>query len=703
MGVKAAAQLAISRARRAANNLLRKQTSRLIPSGLSSWRHDAAPNLMVPRLSIACDGAEEKWSAHVFDLLGSGPRNVELVLDNPLSDLPSVWAGQYVRLATMVRRGYKPIDWQIDAKSGFRWSARVWYRDIPIGNNKGVDIKWPWELARLQHLPPMAGRIVDASSTMRTAIGEEIRSQIIDFVMQNPPMYGVNWVCAMDVGIRASNIALAVDIARAAGVCFDTEFLSLVTATLRDHGRFIVANLEWGSSLCSNHYLADVVGLLYIAAYLPASEEASNWLAFAGRETALQLRTQFYADGTNFEGSTCYHRLSAEMMVYGTSLMLHLAARRPQVLSIWCAGTSANYHPSPAAPALSVTTNAQGVSIPFSEDDRIRLSGMGRFMSAILQRNGAIPQIGDNDNGRFLRLQYGLDSYADLRSFSHVPNSVQSIFEGAPEDTLSPECRWLTSWVADGRLGVLPGNLQSADAAFASFPNFGLYVWNVGPLRITIRCGNVGQNGNGGHAHSDQLALTMDADGVPVFVDSGTGIYTPDPEIRNRFRSVNSHGAMGLPNMEPNEWLAGRWGLFAMTDRSHAKCLFSGPREFRANHQGYGFGVERHLRIEENRIEISDSSEVPADGLYSQLILSPDVSFQIEDQSCRIFVPLTDIEIILQVSGLLISHVCPFSPIYGVIAGSRLLRWPSGRASIEWRQNRQRNDAPESPAIGTIA
>ena len=51
---------------------------------------------------------------------------------------------------------YEPIDWQLDFKSGYRWSDWTWYRVIRCGNIRGADVKVPWELGRLQHLPQLA-------------------------------------------------------------------------------------------------------------------------------------------------------------------------------------------------------------------------------------------------------------------------------------------------------------------------------------------------------------------------------------------------------------------------------------------------------------------------------------------------------------------------------------------------------------------
>ena len=51
---------------------------------------------------------------------------------------------------------YEPIDWQVDFKSGYRWSEKTYYKFIKYGHKLGVDIKVPWELSRMQYLIQLA-------------------------------------------------------------------------------------------------------------------------------------------------------------------------------------------------------------------------------------------------------------------------------------------------------------------------------------------------------------------------------------------------------------------------------------------------------------------------------------------------------------------------------------------------------------------
>ena len=46
---------------------------------------------------------------------------------------------------------------------------------------------------------------------------------------------------------------------------------------------------------------------------------------------------------------------------------------------------------------------------------------------------------------------------------------------------------------------------------------------------------------NGGHAHADALSLTFSVHGLPLLIDPGTGCYTSDAGLRDRFRSTALH------------------------------------------------------------------------------------------------------------------------------------------------------------------
>ena len=145
---------------------------------------------------------------HKFDLLGSGW--VKNSYDSAALGLEGYKYYMNVAAPASAPEGYEPIDWQKDFKSGFRWNEKKWYKDQRIADKLGSDIKVPWELTRLQHLPQLAiFAIMDSDLKEQNLI--EFKNQILDFIKHNPPRMGVNWTCTMDVGIRVANMLVAYD------------------------------------------------------------------------------------------------------------------------------------------------------------------------------------------------------------------------------------------------------------------------------------------------------------------------------------------------------------------------------------------------------------------------------------------------------------------------------------------------------------
>lgn len=549
----------------------------------------------------------ERVLQHRFNLLGSGwvpvqfgeacpglagrcYRHEHAVVPDPAgnwlrSRLNRANAGRGAAIWKLIDPGYIPIDWQRDFKSGFRWSESTWYREIRYGDADGADVKVPWELARMQHLPQLAwayalARSGDGGFHDAEVYQREFCNQVLDFGAANPPRFGVNWCCTMDVAIRAANWLAAYDLLRGFGAAFEPEFDDQFRRTIYEHGVHIASNLEWDPVLRGNHYLADIVGLLFVAAWLPASEETDAWLNFAVRELIQEVRLQFHEDGGNFEASTCYHRLSVEMVAYATAVVLALPSarfRRP------------------------------GDEKPFPPWYWQRLKQMGDFTKAITRPDGSIPQIGDNDSGRFLKLWPTFRSAAvedlqeDHLDHRQLMGAIQAVLKRS-----SMESPWLRSVG-----GIAPIRLthQGTALEWKSFPDFGLSVCRSQRFHLTFRCGSIGQRGNGGHAHNDQLSFELWLDGRSLIVDPGTYVYTPLPQERNRFRSTAMHNTLSLAGCEQNSWHAGRLGLFSLQNQACGAVVERTENSLTAEHHGFGAAHRRTLRIGPNGIQGVDTCE----------------------------------------------------------------------------------------------
>ena len=563
------------------------------------------------------------------------------------------------RWALIDDAAYAPIDWQLDFKSGHRWSARTWHGDVRVGVPPRADVKVPWELARMQHLPLLALAAVTAESGP-DRWARSFRAQVLDFCATNPPRFGVNWACPMDVGIRVANVTVAWDLFRANGTSFDAGFESVLAASVREHAEHLVTHLEWGPRGGANHYLANVCGLLFAAAHLARDPQVDAWLAFGIQELVRQTDAQFLADGGNFEGSTCYHRLSAEMVCWGTALVLGLPDARLEALASY----DRSLHR--VAPALDAAPMPTFDGSPLSPEHFERLERIAGFARSVRTPNGELPQFGDQDSGAFLKVHprhvrasasdarakwanlagwsppgaaegdgfwweeplsaVGLLAVAETivgsaraptddvgaRLAAAYAGGVRRSPRAAPPTPAAPSSRpELADWEA--RIRALPaaqrdenefraGPLREGLRALA-FPDFGLFVLRSDRLYLAIRCGSVGQRGNGGHAHNDQLGIELWIEGVPLVRDPGTYLYTADEAWRNRYRSVLAHFAPQVVGREPAEL---DLGIFRLPDRFGSVCHGFDDEGFVGGHRGYGPEVVRTVRVEPERIVVCD-------------------------------------------------------------------------------------------------
>jgi hypothetical protein len=503
---------------------------------------------------------------HLFDLLGSGP----------------------MRLGTGGFR-YCPLDWHRDFLSGYRWAPGTFYRDIRYGHIRGVDVKTPWELSRFQHLNRLGQAYV---LTGRAKYREEFVNQIDDWIAANPVGFGVNWACTMDAAIRAANWLVWAECFLADGG-LDPEFLRRFYTSLHEHGRFIRSHLERGDEGPANHYLADLVGLLFIAICCPFFRESRRWRRFCIRELARQMDVQVYADGCHFEASTCYHRLALELFFFAAVL----------VGAEEC-GTDGGRGREVAERTLGCAYVA-------------KLHAMFVAVAHLLKPSGRMPQIGDNDSGRFLIFGGG-----DVLDMRYLLSLGAVYFDDPqlkiPEFGLAEDVLWVFGRSGCEAWNRLPGRPLSMVASKA-FSHAGWFVIRRHPDYCLVSCGPNGAHGRGGHAHNDKLSIELSVDGRDVIVDPGTCRYTSDPDSRNRFRSTESHNTLVVARCEQAELPA---DLFRLPDRVRIRRAELAEKEEWAGFTGAieyeGILHERMVRVDKTSgswsVEDHISSERPAEG-----------------------------------------------------------------------------------------
>ncbi len=464
----------------------------------------------------------DKICAHIFDLLGSGPVKVYHGMKDEGFEGYCCDTQIESKELTAIHH-YKPIDWHIDFKSGYRWNPRKYYKDIKIPYGE-ADIKVPWELSRFQHLSVLSEAYW---LTNDKKYAREFANQISDWIDNNKPKFGVNWCCTMDVAIRVCNWILGYYFFEDSKV-IDQQFLFKFLKSLYQHGCHIIKNLEKSELLTSNHYLSDITGLVYLGVFLPEFKDAKEWKEFGIRELIKEMKKQVYPDGCDFEGSTCYHRLVLELFFYATLLVIinDKSFKEDNFTEV-------------------------GNEI-FGEEYLERLYKMFKFFLYALKPNGRMPQIGDNDNGR-LHI-FNRREVLDMRYLL----TLGAIFFREPQFKVKEfgfceEALWVFGEEGYKIWQDLEENCL-VNIGSQAFPDAGWYIMRSDKNYMFVCCGPNRQNGNGGHCHNDKLSFELCIDGEDIIVDPGTYVYTAAPKWRNRFRSTAYHNTVVVDNREQNSF-----------------------------------------------------------------------------------------------------------------------------------------------------
>lgn len=473
---------------------------------------------------------------------------------------------------------YTAIDWYLDPVSNLRFPRDISYREWDLYKMRpgNADIKLPWELARCQHWPVLAQAFLLTSDEK---YAREILRQLEDFMGANPLEMGIHWTCTMDVAIRAVNWSLALDLIRSCDG-FEQDIWQHAYEALFDHGAFIYSNLENHYEVTSNHFLSNVVGLLFLSGIFRDLPQGKVWGSFSRESLEHEIDVQVLDDGADFESSVPYHRLVTELFLSGYRL-------------------------------------SEVYGSPLSDGYRLKLCKMVNFLAGVLRPDGLMPQIGDADDGRLHILSnYGQWKPQDPR---HIFGPAALILEETnfisnADDSSHWECCWWGLDPAEFRaMEGAPGDAsvilsrrqrQSLPERTQHFPHAGLTCVRESGNYLLVTNGIVGTKGFGNHKHNDQLAFEFHAAGQPLLIDPGSHVYTSDPVSRNLFRSTAYHNTLRIDGVEQNE-MNPEW-LFRLFENANAETIsfqtHASYHDYCGSHSGYGrlenaVTHERRLRV----------------------------------------------------------------------------------------------------------
>ncbi|HQZ82041.1 MAG TPA: alginate lyase family protein [Pyrinomonadaceae bacterium] len=530
------------------------------------------------------------------------------------------------------------IDWHREPISGIVSPRKHWKEFDELDPTESGDKRILWELNRHQHFFTLGAAY---RLTRDERYAHLFARQLSNWIHENPPGVGVNWVSSLEVAFRSNSWIWALNLFKDSAELTSDLVLDCIRL-LYVHARHIETYLSTYYSP-NTHLTGEALGLYYLGTQLPFLESATEWRRRGEDILLTEISKQIDTNGVYFERSSWYQR-------YTVDFYLHFYALRE----------------------LFAETAYDERNAVADE----RLNSALTFLLNIARPDGTTPLIGDDDGGRLLPLT--ALAAADLRGTLSVGAAVlgRSDLAFGGDDSME-DAFWLLGTAGVRSIGKL--NAREPETLSRDFPESGYFVMRNGWMptddSLVIDCGGPDAS-SGAHRHADLLSIDLSLRGRSLFVDPGTFSYSGSPEVRERFRSSRSHNTLSVDGRSTSLTA----GPFSWKSRANAAAkewiadpifdYFEGQGEL---HDG-GTHARSVMYIRGDYFIIRDVAKIPGEHLFElNFRYSPNIAPEkdlegefVGDASHRTFI---------FGSGAMSSIADKISPQYGRLADSTRIRY----------------------------
>ncbi|MBU0996183.1 MAG: heparinase II/III family protein [Proteobacteria bacterium] len=400
------------------------------------------------------------------------------------------------------------IDWHLDPKTHKRWPVKFW-GDIDHRDSSHLGgVKFVWEINRLDFLPTLG---LAYFLTGNQPYADKILDIVREWQKENPYPNGVNWISGIEMGLRVANLVWAISYLSAYD--FKETDYEILNRFMYFHGRHLYRYPSKYSSN-NNHTLAEALGLFLVGFYFPHLKGSEKWFDFGKHVLEREVERQILPDGGSFEYTTTYLSFVIDFFL---------------LFKIVCDQNHVSY----------------------SQMINERLKKSAEFISALMDDQGHLPNIGDQDSA--VLVNFGLNNWENFTSFL---NTAAVLFNRTDLiKTHFPDIKTLlllgkkTVFQMDGKIRT-----ENEEPIFKTtakqFKESGLAVIHDIQGNKTIHfVGNATKLGMPplyAHGHLDALSFYLTIDGLEIFVDPGTYLYHGAREWRYYFRSTVAHNTIRI-------------------------------------------------------------------------------------------------------------------------------------------------------------
>lgn len=387
------------------------------------------------------------------------------------------------------------INWQKDYKSGYEWQTELVWRTDYFNSPKGADIKYPWQITRMNQLLVLGKAYMVTSDDKYV---DKYISLIKNFIVSNKFCFGVNWVDSSEVSIRLINLAYSLSFFLDSEK-IDENFIQSFNDLLIHHSIFIENNLNF-SNVRDSKYLLNLLALLTAGLIYNNDFYGKKLVRFAHSGLEYEIRMQFYDDGVSREQSLPLHSVVVECLYLAKLILIKAGS-----------GFTKEY-------------------------DEILMKALS-VQSCYLRDDLTVPQIGDAITGRILPLNY---NYND--DYAYPLAAGMMLFEfNSPLKKIKPGAELVLLFGSDAvqKYDALFNN--AVKTASSAYKTGGHYILRNENVHLFIEAGEIGNYGKGAPGHNDTFTFELLYKAKKFIVDPGTYSIYADKELRNKLRTVKYH------------------------------------------------------------------------------------------------------------------------------------------------------------------
>lgn len=404
------------------------------------------------------------------------------------------------------------------------------------------DIKWIWEASRFYWVYTL-GRQYALSLDDRYS--EAFWLLLEDWRAHNTPNKGPNWKCAQECAHRLCALVWAATAFSGAPSSTEGRQKAL-WQTVTKLARRIEPTLGYGISQNNNHALTEGTAML-LAGISCKCPEAARWKQIGRRNVNRFILEQFAEDGSQAQSAFNYHRLALKVSVVSAAV-------------------------------------AKSLGEPFPPEVIDRLGKAGKFLGALAQEGGVLPNYGSNDGAMAFPLSDAhYPDYRPVIQCAALASESKRAFEDSNADS---EILWLFGKEA------LNAPLSNWPAEQLVAKSGGYYTLRNENSFALVRC----HTHNAWPAHADMLHCDIWIDGRNVAFDPGSYAYSDPNNWGETFKETRAHNTVTVDGQSQMR----KARRFLWTDWTQSKLSKIEPKYFDGEHYGYrqlGLGVVHRRQI----------------------------------------------------------------------------------------------------------